>query len=78
MGRLCKWSQNENGAFQTECGNVFELTHGAPPDNGMRFCCYCGDAIETVGYEGNAECADHPFEPDKDGRCTHCGEYSGD
>jgi hypothetical protein len=53
MGRLCKWSQNEDGAFETECGGAFEIMSGTPTDNNMRYCCYCGDAIEEVGYEGD-------------------------
>ena len=45
----CEWSQDENGAWQTKCGNLFEITEGTPLQNKMGFCCYCGKKItETL------------------------------
>lgn len=41
----CEWSENENGAWDTGCGNCFELTDGTPHYNDMHFCPYCGENI---------------------------------
>jgi hypothetical protein len=44
----CEWKQDEHsewGEWNTSCGNAFCLEEGTPPDNGMKFCCYCGAAI---------------------------------
>ena len=38
----CNWDQDEDGIWQTDCGELFEINEGTPGDNGMKFCCYCG------------------------------------
>jgi len=46
----CIWSQREDDYsdyYETECGQSFTLLDGTPPENFMRFCCYCGQALET-------------------------------
>jgi hypothetical protein len=44
--RKCKWKEDEDGVWDTECGNRFELIEGAPKDNRMKFCPYCGGVLE--------------------------------
>lgn len=46
--RTCAWSENDDGVYETECGNAFELNDGAPADNNMAYCCYCGRLLDTV------------------------------
>ena len=39
--KKCRWAQDDNGAWETECGNLFEVTEGTPYENDMKFCPYC-------------------------------------
>ena len=41
----CQWVEDE--AWVTSCGHLFEIINGAPADNQMMFCCYCGRPITT-------------------------------
>lgn len=43
----CAWNENEAGAWETECGNLFEFVDGGPSNNGAIFCQYCGSKIEA-------------------------------
>ena len=36
---------DDNGAWETECGNMFEVTDGTPNENDMKFCPYCGKTL---------------------------------
>ena len=50
MGENCEWKQDENGVWNTECGNMFEVTEGTPHDNQMNYCPYCGKHLDQVEY----------------------------
>ena len=42
----CRWRWTfDDEAWATGCGNLFVLNDGAPKQNGMGFCPYCGEAI---------------------------------
>lgn len=50
----CTWKQDEHsewGEWNTSCGNAFCLEDGTPPENGMKYCCYCGAAINAAKGE---------------------------
>jgi hypothetical protein len=48
----CIWSEDENGAWDTECGNKFELMSGeAPWRQGIKFCPYCGKSLRQAGEQ---------------------------
>ena len=47
MIKLCRWSEDRNGNWETKCG---ELTQGTPKTNKMAFCCYCGGKLIEVAY----------------------------
>jgi hypothetical protein len=52
MDETCTWSPDEDGNWHTQCGSIFCLENGAPYENGMDFCCYCGkDLIQPVILE---------------------------
>ena len=38
----CSWTQADDHAYETSCGQSFCLDEGSPEDNEMVFCCYCG------------------------------------
>jgi hypothetical protein len=53
--KTCSWKHDdEDGAFDTECGNRFQMEDGTPEDNGFRFCTYCGGRLVVV-REGENE-----------------------
>lgn len=41
-GETCGWAHDEDGIWQTDCGEAFVLMDGTPEENDFRFCCYCG------------------------------------
>lgn len=41
----CTWRADDDGVYQTECGNAFVLNDGTPKDNRMAYCCYCGKVL---------------------------------
>ena len=40
--RPCTWTENEDGVYETNCGNLFAFNDGTPSENGFEFCPYCG------------------------------------
>lgn len=42
----CSWCQDDDGVWQTKCGNSFILNHGGPTENKMAYCQYCGKRLE--------------------------------
>ena len=48
-GGACAWTQEDDeGAWATDCGELFVLNDGVPSENRMRFCCYCGGALTEL------------------------------
>jgi hypothetical protein len=46
--RTCAWGADDDGIYETECGNAFQLNDGTPADNNMVYCCYCGRLLDAV------------------------------
>lgn len=42
----CAWRQDEEGVWETACGEAHLFIEGNPRDNNHRFCPYCGRPIE--------------------------------
>ena len=43
LSQRCQWVYDEDmDAYETECGHAFTLIDGAPAENHMKFCTYCG------------------------------------
>jgi len=38
----CKWANDDDGIWWTECGNAHQFTDGGPRENHHYFCPYCG------------------------------------
>jgi len=49
--KCCTWTENEDGYWETNCGNAFTLEEGTPTKNEMVFCCYCGCKLREVRFE---------------------------
>ena len=44
----CGWADNEDGAWETSCGEIFEFTNRGPHQNRFTFCPFCGLKIITT------------------------------
>lgn len=42
----CGWTHDDDGTWETGCGNSFILLDDTPMENDMKFCCYCGRHID--------------------------------
>ena len=68
----CTWTEDENGAWHTTCGNCHELFDGTPVENGFKYCPYCGKELveKMFEYEGEEEAELIPT-------CENCLHYDG-
>lgn len=46
----CRWKEDEDGNWETQCGGMFAVTVDTPLENGMNFCCYCGAFLVEIRY----------------------------
>jgi rRNA maturation endonuclease Nob1 len=55
--KQCTWLHDEwEDAWDTACGEKFQLTEGTPSENGMKYCCYCGGELkEKMNDNSNGE-----------------------
>jgi hypothetical protein len=44
----CAWTQDEDGAWDTACGQLFLFNEGGPEENQACFCHHCGGKIEVT------------------------------
>lgn len=51
----CRWTENLDGAWDTDCGNAFEFNSYGPARNGFSFCPYCGAVLEEHAWTEDAE-----------------------
>jgi hypothetical protein len=49
----CVWGEDDDGVFDTDCGNRFVFNAGKPGDNGFMFCPYCGKNIKVIEDDPN-------------------------
>lgn len=56
MQKICTWEEDEDGLWNTECNNVFEIIDGTPEENKMKYCPYCGRILcQILFYEEEEE-----------------------
>lgn len=55
----CIWSEDEDGYWNTACGEAWILNDGGPSDNRCNYCFYCGKPIEEklFVYEDDLDAA---------------------
>ena len=46
--QTCKWEQNADGVWETECDEMFIFNDGNPEENGFKYCPYCGIPISQI------------------------------
>ncbi len=51
MSKVCTWTEDDEGVWQTDCGEAFFFNDGTPEENTMKFCCWCGAELQQVLYE---------------------------
>jgi hypothetical protein len=51
--RICRWKEDEDGLWNTDCGQIFETIDGTPAENKMVFCPFCGAHLEEVVPDQN-------------------------
>ena len=49
--RVCSWSEDQDGDWNTVCDHLHSLNTGTPKQNHMQFCCYCGFPLEEVRWK---------------------------
>ena len=52
---VCDWEENEDGWWNTDCGNAFEFTDGSPIYNEFKCCPYCGKTLTETPYSEDDE-----------------------
>lgn len=45
--RICEWKPDDDGIYNTTCGNAFVFTDPGPKENNFKHCCYCGGELGT-------------------------------
>jgi hypothetical protein len=53
--KTCAWAEDEDGSWDTACGEKWQFTHGGPSENNFRFCHGCGKPVAIT----------EPGEPDQ-------------
>jgi len=48
MDKTCKWVEDKDGDFWTDCDDLFIC---GTPKKPTKFCCYCGGKLEQVDYK---------------------------
>jgi hypothetical protein len=51
----CRWKEDENGNYDTSCGEGFILYAGTPEENKIKFCCYCGKMLKQELFDEGRE-----------------------
>lgn len=47
---LCKWTEDSDSNWDTECGKMWTFTDGGPLENDVKYCHGCGKRVEVVAY----------------------------
>lgn len=49
--RPCKWAEDCDGNWDTQCGSAIVMIEGTPFENEYAFCPFCGRIITQQRYE---------------------------
>lgn len=47
-GGPCRWTVDQDGSWDTGCGEKFQFTEGGPFDHGLEYCGYCGQTLQEA------------------------------
>lgn len=51
----CGWAENDDGVYDTACGQCFEFNYGPPKKNHFGFCPFCGKRVAAVPSDRRKE-----------------------
>lgn len=51
----CDWEENEDGWWNTDCGNAFAFTDGGPIYNEFQCCPYCGKTLTETPFSDDED-----------------------
>jgi len=51
----CTWKEDDEGIWDTTCGEAFTFIEGTPGENDMKYCCYCSKPLEEAKFEEDTE-----------------------
>lgn len=60
----CTWTETDE-SWVTGCGKAFVVNNGAPIENEMLFCCFCGNPLKEKRTEELAWEGDDAAEPEE-------------
>jgi hypothetical protein len=49
--KVCKWFEDSEGNYESECENMFVFSSGTPKDNHFLYCPYCGNELVQELYQ---------------------------
>ena len=54
--KACNWSlmDEDNGVWESACGEAWKFIDGGPQDNNVRFCQGCGKPVAITAQQGDA------------------------
>ena len=55
MTGICEWTEDEDGIWETDCGNMHVFLDSGPDENGYIYCPYCGKKVGEKKYEEKGE-----------------------
>jgi len=44
----CSWKEDDEGNWNTGCGEMFVLSCDTPKEHNMNFCCFCGKSLKVA------------------------------
>lgn len=46
VGERCRWKEDPDGPWQTECGQSFQFETDGPKENKFHYCYHCGRPLK--------------------------------
>jgi len=50
MDKECKWTEDDAGDWDSDCGDSFIFNNDGPVENHFKFCPYCGRKLKQINW----------------------------
>lgn len=47
----CRWAQDENVCYHTDCNHAFQFDDGTAYENGFKYCPFCGRILISIAQK---------------------------